>query len=151
MSGETASDPRRLTAIVLLVEDHETSADGYAQLLTAAGYRVVRAKNGYEALAVVSREPPSLILLDLKLPKLDGWELLDRLKGDSSMSAIPVVVVTGDPLPSHHEVARSRGAAAVLTKPVEPHDLLDAVRDGLASRDRLDTPQPKSRPAASRA
>ena len=132
MSGESASDRRRSTAVVLLVEDHETSADGYAQLLTASGYCVVRAKNGYEALAEVSRDPPSLVVLDLKLPKLDGWELLERLKGDSSISSIPVVVVTGDPLPSHHEVARSRGAAAVLTKPIEPNDLLDAVRDQLS-------------------
>ena len=132
MSGESASDRRRSTAVVLLVEDHETSADGYAQLLTASGYFVVRAKNGYEALAEVSRDPPSLVVLDLKLPKLDGWELLERLKGDSSISSIPVVVVTGDPLPSHHEVARSRGAAAVLTKPIEPNDLLDAVRDQLS-------------------
>lgn len=132
MSGESASDRRRSTAVVLLVEDHETSADGYAQLLTASGYHVVRAKNGYEALAKVSREPPSLIVLDLKLPKLDGWDLLERLKSDSSISAIPVVVVTGDPLPSHHEVARSRGAAAVLTKPIEPNDLLAVVRGELA-------------------
>jgi CheY-like chemotaxis protein len=69
---------------VLLVEDHETSAAGYAELLTGAGYRVARAGNGYEALAEVSRETPSIILLDLKLPKLDGWDLLQRLKADAS-------------------------------------------------------------------
>jgi CheY-like chemotaxis protein len=132
MSGESASDRRRSMAVVLLVEDHETSADGYAQLLTASGYHVVRAKNGYEALAEISRDPPTLVVLDLKLPKLDGWDLLERLKGDGSISSIPVVVVTGDSLPSHHEVARSRGAAAVLTKPIEPNDLLDAVRDELS-------------------
>ena len=85
MSRDAAGHPSTWP-VVLLVEDHETSADGYAQLLTSAGYRVARAKNGYEALAEVSREPPSLVLLDLKLPKLDGWELLQRLKADASMS-----------------------------------------------------------------
>ena len=132
MSGETASSRQRLPAVVLLVEDHETSAEGYAQLLTGAGYRVLRAKNGYEALAEVSRGSPSVVLLDLKLPKLDGWDLLDRLRGDASSTTIPVIVVTGDPLPSHHALARSRGAVAVLTKPIEPGDLLHAIRDALA-------------------
>ena len=132
MSSEDAINRRRSAAIVLLVEDHETSADGYAQLLTATGYRVVRAKNGYEALGEMSREPPSLVILDLKLPKLDGWELLDRLKADAALSTVPVIVVTGDSLPSHHELARSRGAAAVLTKPIRPDEFLTTIRDSLA-------------------
>ena len=131
MSGDTNS-PRPAAPVVLLVEDHETSADGYAQLLAGAGYRVARAKNGYEALAEVSREAPSLVLLDLKLPKLDGWELLQRLKADASMAVVPVIVVTGDSLPTHHEMARSRGALAVLSKPIDPGELLTVVRDVLA-------------------
>jgi CheY-like chemotaxis protein len=106
---------------------------------------VVFAKNGYEALAEVSRVTPSLVILDLKLPKLDGWELLERLKGDAALSHIPIVVVTGDPLPSHHELAQSRGAAAVLTKPIRPNDLLDAVRLALSQ------PLPQSGAAAARA
>jgi CheY-like chemotaxis protein len=132
MSGEADSRRRSSTAVVLLVEDHQTSADGYAQLLTAAGYGVARAKDGYEALAEVSRSAPSLILLDLKLPKLDGWELLERLKADAAVSSIPVIVVTGDSLPTHHDMARARGAAAVLSKPIEPDALLAVVRDALS-------------------
>lgn len=131
MSDSVARD-HPTSAVVLLVEDHETSAEGYAQLLTGAGYRVVRARNGYEALAGVSREAPSLVLLDLKLPKLDGWELLDRLKADVSVQSMPVIVITGDSLPSHHDLARSRGAAAVLSKPIDPGELLSLVRDVLA-------------------
>jgi CheY-like chemotaxis protein len=132
MSGDSDS-PRPVAPVVLLVEDHETSADGYAQLLAGAGYGVARAKNGYEALAEVSRQAPSLVLLDLKLPKLDGWELLQRLKADASMATVPVIVVTGDSLPTHHEMARSRGAVAVLSKPIVPGELLTVVRDALAS------------------
>ena len=130
MSGESArAQPR--AAVVLVVEDHETSAEGYVQLLNGAGYRVVRARNGYEALGEVSRETPSLVLLDLKLPKLDGWELLDRLKADQSLAAVPIVVVTADSLPTHHELAMSRGAAAVLSKPIHPEELLTTVREKL--------------------
>ena len=131
MSGD-AGPIRAAAPTVLLVEDHESSAEGYAQLLMGAGYRVARAKNGYEALAEVSREPPALVLLDLKLPKLDGWELLQRLKADESMTTVPIIVVTGDSLPTHHELARSRGAAAVLSKPIDPEALLTLVRDSLS-------------------
>jgi len=132
MTGEAATPRHSPAPVVLLVEDHESSAAGYTQLLTEAGYRVLCAKNGYEALAEVSRAAPSLIILDLKLPKLDGWDLLDRLKGDVTVASIPIVVVTGDSLPSHHELARSRGAADVLTKPVHPDDLMASVREALS-------------------
>src|SRR5262249_33335945 len=80
MSGDAAAGHRAAAPGVLLVEDHEASGDGYAELLTGAGYRVARARNGYEALSEVSREAPSIILLDLKLPKLDGWDLLQKIK-----------------------------------------------------------------------
>jgi len=130
MSGETNTNPSA-APVVLLVEDHQSSADGYAELLAGAGYRVARAKDGYEALAKVSHEPPSVVLLDLKLPKLDGWDLLQRLKADAAMASVPIIVVTGDPLPTHHEMARSRGAVAVLSKPIVPGELLTVVRDAL--------------------
>jgi two-component system, cell cycle response regulator DivK len=128
MSGDAVGH-QAAVPIVLVVEDHETSAEGYMQLLTGAGYRVARARNGYEALAEVSRAAPSIILLDLKLPKLDGWDLLQRLKADQSVASVPIIVVTGDSLPTHHEMARSRGAAAVLSKPINPGELLKVVRE----------------------
>ena len=131
MSGDAAGHPSAVP-IVLLVEDHEASADGYAELLTGAGYHVARAKNGYEALGEVSRAAPSIILLDLKLPKLDGWDLLQRLKADAAVAAVPIIVVTGDPLPTHHEMAKTRGAVAVLSKPINPNELLKIMRDALA-------------------
>jgi CheY-like chemotaxis protein len=130
MSGDAHS--HTAAPVVLLVEDHETSAAGYTQLLTGAGYRVARAGNGYEALAEVSRETPSIILLDLKLPKLDGWDLLQRLKADTAVASVPIIVVTGDALPTHHEMARSRGAVAVLSKPIDPGELLNVVREALS-------------------
>jgi len=129
MSGDAAVPAA--VPVVLLVEDHEASADGYEQLLTGAGYRVARARNGYQALSEVSRQAPSIILLDLKLPKLDGWDLLQRLKADDAVATVPIIVVTGDSLPTHHEMAKSRGAVAVLSKPINTSELLKIVRDAL--------------------
>src|SRR6476661_3248683 len=124
MSTEPVRQSSTAVPVVLVVEDHESSAEGYAQLLSGAGYRVVNAKNGYEALVEVARAAPSIILLDLKLPKLDGWDLLSRLKADTSVSCVPIVVITGGWLPTHHEMAVSRGAVAVLSKPIDPAQLL---------------------------
>jgi CheY-like chemotaxis protein len=132
MSSEPVRQSSPAVPVVLVVEDHESSAEGYAQLLSGAGYRVVRAKNGYEALAEVARAAPSIILLDLKLPKLDGWDLLPKLKADAPVSSVPIVVITGDSLPTHHEMALSRGAAAVLSKPIDPAELLAVVREHLS-------------------
>jgi len=134
MSSEPVRQSSTAIPVVLVVEDHESSAEGYAQLLSGAGYRVLRAKNGYEALAEVARAAPSIILLDLKLPKLDGWDLLSRLKADAPVSSVPIVVITGDSLPTHHEMALSRGAAAVLSKPIDPGQLLAVVREHLSAQ-----------------
>jgi CheY-like chemotaxis protein len=134
MSSEPVRQSSPAIPVVLVVEDHESSAEGYAQLLSGVGYRVVRAKNGYEALAEVARAAPSIILLDLKLPKLDGWDLLSRLKADAPVSSVPIVVITGDSLPTHHEMALSRGAAAVLSKPIDPGQLLAVVREHLSAQ-----------------
>jgi CheY-like chemotaxis protein len=121
------------TASVLVVEDNEASATGYAEILTGQGYRVQFAKDGYEVLAQLNQSRPDVVVLDLKIPKMDGWEVLERLKSMSTTPPIHVVVVTGDPLPSHHELAMGRGASAVLVKPITAPDLLAAVRDALAA------------------
>jgi len=124
--------PGHVGPSVLVVEDDEASGEGYAQLLGGEGYVVHWARNGYEALAEVSRQSPSLIMLDLKVPKIDGWELLERLTSDgASAPGIPIIVVTGDALSTHHDMARSRGASVVLTKPIDPSELLAAVRRAL--------------------
>lgn len=122
------SQPGSAPLSVLVVEDDESSGAGYAQLLGGEGYVVHWAKNGYEALAHVSRQSPSLIMLDLKVPKVDGWELLERLSAPTATAPIPIIVVTGDALSTHHEMAKSRGATAVLTKPINPSELLALVR-----------------------
>jgi CheY-like chemotaxis protein len=120
---------------VLIVEDHEASAAGYEELLVANGYRVRIARDGYQALTEMSRERPAVVLLDLKIPKLDGWDVLERLQqsdAEGSGAATRVVVVTGDALSTHHDLAKSRGAHEVLTKPIDPARLLEVIKSALA-------------------
>jgi CheY-like chemotaxis protein len=120
---------------VLIVEDHAASAAGYEQLLSAHGYQVRVARDGYQALSEIAREQPSVVLLDLKVPKLDGWDLLDRLHRqarEQDAPAVRVIVITGDALATHHDLAKSRGAHDVLTKPVEPPRLLRAIEAALS-------------------
>ena len=129
-SGSAAARPS-----VLIVEDHAASAAGYEQLLKAHGYQVRVARDGYRALPEIARDQPSLVLLDLKVPKLDGWDLLDRLQRqgpEGHERALRVIVITGDALSTHHDLARSRGAHDVLTKPVEPPRLLRAIEAALS-------------------
>ena len=133
MPAQSSETPGSPAVTVLVVEDHEASAEGYAQALRNGGYRVQCAKDGYETLSRLTQSPPDVVVLDLKLPKMDGWELLQRLKGNRTGAEIHVVVVTGDPLPTHHELATSLGASVVLVKPVTPQDLLSAVQRALVS------------------
>lgn len=129
----TPPDSAAAARSVLIVEDHEASAAGYEELLVAHGYRVRIARDGYQALSEMSRERPAVVLLDLKIPKLDGWDVLERLhQYDTGGAPTPVVVITGDALATHHDLARSRGAHEVLTKPIDPSRLLQVIESALS-------------------
>ena len=108
---------------VLLVEDDDTLRGAMRLVLQWEGYRVECAGDGYEALELLHRpERPSLILLDLMLPVLDGWQFRQALKDDARLAAIPVVVV------SALEAGRSLDVAGHIQKPFRPEELLDVVR-----------------------
>jgi CheY-like chemotaxis protein len=112
---------------ILVVEDDATTREALALALEADGYQTARAANGRDALDLLRQGPaPDLIVLDLMMPVLDGWQFRLRQRADAVLAAIPVVVVSADgDLPRR---ADSLGAAAVLEKPVEPGRLVDAVR-----------------------
>lgn len=117
-----ASDER---LAVLLVDDDRASLDLMSAYLSASPVRVLRARDGVEALDLAHSENPSAIVLDIRLPRMDGWEVLARLKADPATSAIPVVVASViDERPRGLQL----GATAYLLKPVRREDLLDALR-----------------------
>jgi CheY-like chemotaxis protein len=106
---------------VLVVEDNATAREGLAALLRGRGYAVRCAADGRAALNVLASRPaPDLILLDMLLPGLDGWHLLDSLRG-SPLTSVPVVVTTGSILT--REWADSQGCAGFLKKPFDQADL----------------------------
>lgn len=107
-------DEREKARVVLIVEDDELVSASTADFLTDRGYRVLVASNGEEALKLLasSTPRPSLILLDLSMPKLDGWQLRKEQLRDPALAAIPVVVVTATPTTS------VEGARALLRKPL---------------------------------
>lgn len=118
--------------LVLVVDDYADNREMYAEFLRFAGFTVLEAKDGYEALAQASATPPDLVVMDLSLPGLDGWEATRRLKADPRTKAAPVIAVTGFALGGHADAARAAGCDLVLTKPCTPEDLTAAIRRLLA-------------------
>lgn len=118
---------RESSPLVLVVEDYQDAREMYAEYLEFAGYRVATATNGLEALAQVSKLLPDIVLMDLALPQLDGWEATRRIKQDDKTRHIPVVALTGHALAGHAESAREVGCDAFVTKPCLPDALVAAI------------------------
>jgi two-component system cell cycle response regulator DivK len=100
-------------------------------LLGNAGYELLEAENGAEALTTVARQRPDLILMDIQLPVMDGYEATRRLKSDPVTKSIPIIVVTSYALSGDETKAREAGCDAYVTKPYSPRQLLGKVREFL--------------------
>jgi CheY-like chemotaxis protein len=115
-------------ALVLVVDDVADGREICAEYLTFRKYRVATAADGLEALAKAFELVPDVILMDLSLPELDGWEATRRLKNDERTRHIPIIALTAHALKSAHDEAVAAGCDAVVTKPVMPRDLEAEVR-----------------------
>jgi two-component system cell cycle response regulator DivK len=123
---------------LLLVEDNEMNRDMLSRRLTRKGYEVVMALDGAEALAMASSAAPALILMDMSLPVMDGWEATRRLKTDVATAAIPVIGLTAHAMEADRERCLAAGCDDFDTKPVDLPRLLEKIqaqlqRCGLAS------------------
>lgn len=121
--------------LVLVVEDYQDAREMYAAYLQFSGYRVAEATNGLEAIEQATALLPDIILMDLALPKMDGWEATRRLKADDRTRHIPIVALTGHALAGHADGARDAGCDAFVTKPCLPDDLVAEIRRMLAAAD----------------
>jgi CheY-like chemotaxis protein len=119
--------------LVLLAEDDRDSREMYALALELAGFRTAQAENGAEALNQVARLSPDVIVTDLNLPGVDGYELCARLKGDPRTQGVPVLALTGRSLATDVERARQAGCVRVLVKPFAPDELGPEIRKVLTS------------------
>ena len=114
--------------LILVVDDYEDAREMYAEYLRFCGFRVAEARNGNEALEQAFGLMPDLILMDLSLPGMDGWEATRQLKADPRTSRIPVVALTGHALAGASEGAKKAGCDSFVTKPCLPDDLVVEVR-----------------------
>ncbi len=120
--------------LVLIVEDYEDAREMYAAYLQFSGYRVAEAANGVEAVEQAQALMPDIILMDLALPKMDGWEATRLLKKDERTRDIPIVALTGHALAGHAEGARQAGCDAFITKPCLPDALVAEIKRVLSAR-----------------
>ena len=117
-----------LGPLILVVDDYQDAREMYAEYLQYSGFRVAEAKNGNEAVAQARSLRPDLILMDLSLPGMDGWEATRVLKSDDETKGIPIVALTGHALAGASEGARKAGCDSFVTKPCLPDDLVVEVR-----------------------
>jgi two-component system, cell cycle response regulator DivK len=120
-----------MTKSILVVEDQEDNRQILRDLLSSTEYEMLEAENGQEALEVVARTPPDLILMDIQLPVMDGYEATRRLKANPDWRSIPVIVVTSYALSGDAEKARAAGCDDYVTKPYSPRQLLAKIREYL--------------------
>jgi CheY-like chemotaxis protein len=122
---------RNSTPLVLVVDDFDDNRLLYATTIAEAGYAVEEATNGQEALDKIGDKRPAVIIMDLSMPIVDGWEATRRIKADPRTKDIVIIAVTGHATNYGLQQAREAGAEAVLTKPCLPVDLLRTL-DALA-------------------
>jgi two-component system, cell cycle response regulator DivK len=122
--------------LVLVVDDVAHGREIFAEYLEFRGFRVATAADGQEAIDQAFELHPDVILMDLSLPKVDGWEATRRLKADDRTRDIPIIALTAHALAAAHDKAMEVGCDAVVTKPCLPKDLELEVRRQLDARKR---------------
>ena len=116
---------------ILVVEDQMDSLQILRDLLRVNGYEMTEAQNGEEAIAAVAKDRPDLILMDIQLPIMDGYEATRRIKADPSLRSIPIIAVTSYALSGDEEKARAAGCNDFVPKPYSPRQLLAKIREYL--------------------
>lgn len=117
---------------VLIVEDNELNMKLFNDLLEANGYGTIQTRSGVEAVELVRRHRPDLILMDIQLPEVSGLQVIQWLKNDEALKGIPVVAITAFAMKGDEEKIRQVGCEAYLSKPISVVKFLETVRTYLA-------------------
>ena len=120
-----------MSKCILVVEDQEDNRQILRDLLGSNGYDLIEAWDGETALTTLASQRPDLILMDIQLPGIDGYEVTRRIKADPGLRAIPIIAVTSYALSGDAEKAFEAGCDAYVTKPYSPRQLLAKVREYL--------------------
>ena len=121
-------------AKILIVEDNEMNRDMLSRRLARRGYEIVMAVDGAEGIAAAQAENPDLVLMDMSLPVVDGWEATRRLKDDPQTRDIPIIALSAHALAGEREKALAAGCDEFDTKPIEFERLVATLRRVLAAR-----------------
>jgi len=113
---------------ILVVEDQEDNRQIIRDLLSATDYEIVEVESGEQALDVVATQPPDLILMDIQLPGMDGYEVTRRIKADPALRSITIFAVTSYALSGEEQKARAAGCDEYVPKPYSPRQLLAKIR-----------------------
>jgi two-component system cell cycle response regulator DivK len=116
---------------ILVVEDEEDNRQILRDLLQTVDYEIIEAENGEQALAAVAKQRPDLILMDLQLPILDGYEATRRIKANPALKDVPIIAVTSYALSGDEAKARAAGCDDFVPKPFSPRQLLAKIREYL--------------------
>jgi two-component system cell cycle response regulator DivK len=116
---------------ILVVDDQPDNRQIIRDLLDATDYELTEAENGEQALAAVAKQRPDLILMDIQLPIMDGYEATRRIKADPALRSIPIIAVTSYALSGEEQKARAAGCDGYVTKPYSPRLLLTRIREFL--------------------
>jgi len=120
-----------MTKRILVVEDQEDLRGVLRTLLTGSGYAMLEAANGETGVARAKSDRPDLILMDIQMPVLDGYEATRRIKADPDLKGIPVIAVSSFAMKGDEEKARAAGCDHYVTKPYSPMQLLRVIRSTL--------------------
>ena len=121
-----------MTKRILVIEDTEDNRRIMRDLLESAGFALIEAVTGEEGVAMAQQHGPDLILMDIQLPVLDGYEATRRIKAQPALSNIPIIAVTSYALAGDEAKTRAAGCDAYIAKPFSPRQLLAKVRELLA-------------------
>ncbi len=117
-----------MSKCILVVEDQEDNRQIIRDMLSATDYQITEAENGEEALAAVAKQRPDLILMDIQMPILDGYEATRRIKADPGLRSIPIIAITSYALSGDEQKARAAGCDDYVPKPYSPRQLLAKIR-----------------------
>ena len=117
---------------ILVVEDQADNRQIIRDMLSATDYEIIEAESGEEALDAVAKQRPDLILMDIQLPGIDGYEVTRRIKADPALRSIPIIAVTSYALSGEEQKARAAGCDEYVPKPYTPRQLLAKIRQYLS-------------------
>jgi two-component system cell cycle response regulator DivK len=120
-----------MTKHILVVEDEEDNRRILRDLLTTSGYEMTEAVNGEDALLEVAKQRPDLILMDIQLPAMDGYETTRRIRMNPDLESLPIIAVTSYALAGDESKALAAGCNAYVSKPYSPRQLLEKIREYL--------------------